>query len=184
MSCTCLLPANHLFSLFIVSMTTYLYKTEQFLHTDIRSAWNFFSSAKNLARITPPEMDFKILTDLGDTEIYVGMIINYTVKPLFGIPVHWRTEIQQIDKPKQFTDKQVKGPYKLWEHTHLFFEREGGILMQDEVKYQLPFGFIGAFAHWLIVRKKLEHIFNYRRKVLHEIFPRPQEYAPAGEVIS
>ena len=75
-------------------MKTYYYKAEQFLPTDIQTAWDFFSSAKNLAVITPPELDFKILTDLGDKGIYEGMIIDYTVKPVLGIPLHWKTEIQ------------------------------------------------------------------------------------------
>lgn len=67
------------------------YKTEQFLPIELSKAWQFFSTPKNLSRITPPEMDFKIQTQLHDDEVYEGMIIDYTVRPLFGIPMHWRT---------------------------------------------------------------------------------------------
>ena len=152
-------------------MKTYYYKAEQFLPTDIQTAWNFFSSAKNLAVITPPELDFKILTNLGDKGIYEGMIIDYTVKPLLGIPLHWKTEIQKINEPAMFVDNQLKGPYKLWEHTHTFTEKENGVLMHDVVKYQIPFGFLGTIAHSLIIRKKLEHIFSFRKEILEKIFP-------------
>lgn len=151
-------------------MKIYLFKTSQFLHTDINTAWNFFSSAKNLATITPPELDFKILTDLGDKDIYEGMLIEYTVKPLFGIPLNWKTEIGEIKKPSMFMDKQLKGPYKIWEHTHYFTEKENGVLMEDEVKYQLPFGFVGALTHSLIVKKKIEEIFEFRKITLEKIF--------------
>lgn len=151
-------------------MNIYYYKTKQFLPTDIDTAWNFFSSAKNLARITPPELDFNILTQLDNKDIYQGMLIDYTVRPLFGIPLHWQTEIWKIKKPEMFTDKQLKGPYKIWEHTHRFVQKGTGVLMQDEVKYQLPFGIIGKMAHSLIVRKKIERIFNYRKEVLNKIF--------------
>jgi len=96
--------------------------------------------------------------------------IDYTVKPLFGIPLHWQTEIWKIKKPEMFTDKQLKGPYKTWEHTHRFFQKEEGVLMKDEVKYVLPFGIIGKLVHSLIVRKKIERIFNYRKDILNKIF--------------
>lgn len=151
-------------------MEIYYYKTEQLLRTDMNTAWNFFSSANNLARITPPELDFNILTQLDNKDIYQGMLIDYTVRPLFGIPLHWQTEIWKIKKPEMFTDKQLQGPYKIWEHTHQFVQKGKGVLMKDEVKYVLPFGFIGTIAHSLIVRKKIERIFNYRKEVLNKIF--------------
>ncbi len=146
------------------------YKTEQFLPIGIQKAWDFFSSAKNLALITPPELDFKILTDLDNKEIAEGMIIEYTVRPLFHIPVYWRTEIWKVIKPATFVDRQLKGPYRIWEHTHVFIEKENGVLMKDEVKYQLPFGIIGQIVHKLIVRKKIEHIFKFRKETLQKIF--------------
>ena len=151
-------------------MNTYTYKAGQFLPIDIYKAWDFFSSAKNLAVITPPELNFKILTLMDDKQIYEGMLIDYTVKPLFGIPAHWQTEISKMKKPLFFTDRQLKGPYKIWEHTHAFYEKDNGIFMQDEVKYQLPFGIIGRITHSLIVRKKLENIFTYRKEILKKIF--------------
>ena len=151
-------------------MQVYYYKTEQLLPTDMNTAWDFFSSAKNLARITPPELDFNILTQLDNKDIYQGMLIDYTVRPLFGIPLRWQTEIWKIKKPEMFTDKQLKGPYKIWEHTHHFVQKEKGVLMKDEVKYVLPFGLIGTMVHSLIVRKKIERIFNYRKEVLNKIF--------------
>jgi ligand-binding SRPBCC domain-containing protein len=134
------------------------------------TAWNFFSSAKNLARITPPEMAFKIHTQLNDNEVYEGMIIDYTVRPLLGIPLRWQTEICQVSKPHLFTDRQLKGPYSLWEHTHRFIEKDIGILIQDEVKYQLPLGIIGILAHSFVVKKKIKNIFKFREKTLNELF--------------
>lgn len=149
----------------------YQFKTEHFLPIDIYQAWAFFSSAKNLARITPPEMDFKIRTQLDDREIYEGMLINYTVKPLFGIPLGWETEIFNVNKPYIFADRQTKGPYKIWEHTHIFVEKDAGVLMTDVVNYQLPFGILGTFAHSLFVKKKVQHIFTFREHALNRIFP-------------
>jgi len=150
-------------------MKTFYYNASQLLPINMDEAWKFFSSAKNLAVITPPELDFKILSTLDGKEIYEGMLIDYTVKPLFGIPVRWQTEIYKVNKPAAFTDRQLRGPYKVWEHTHRFFEKENGVLMEDEVKYQLPFGIIGEAVNSILVQKKIKEIFDFRREILMKI---------------
>ena len=151
-------------------MAAFYYNAEQFLPISMEKAWDFFSSAKNLAVITPPQMQFNILTNLDGREIYEGMLIEYKLKPLPGITVRWKTEICKVDKPIMFTDRQLKGPYKIWEHTHTFIKKDNSILMKDQVKYELPFGIIGTIMHTLVVRKKIENIFKYRGKVLKKIF--------------
>jgi ligand-binding SRPBCC domain-containing protein len=144
--------------------------TEQQLPVSLEEAWSFFTSPLNLPKITPPDMGFKVLTALSDAPVYAGMEIDYTVKPLLGIPVKWRTLISEVQELNRFTDKQLKGPYSLWEHTHTFARKEGGVLMTDDVKYSLPFGFLGRIMHTLVVRKRIEEIFNYRRQTLEKIF--------------
>lgn len=151
-------------------MSTYHYKSVQWLPVGINEAWKFFSSARNLATITPPDMNFVIKTELNDREIYEGMTIEYAVSPLFKIPVYWKTEIAQVNRLYLFMDRQLKGPFALWEHTHTFKEERDGTLMVDSVKYRLPLGPLGTLAHRLLVRKRLEYIFDYRRKVLENIF--------------
>ncbi len=101
-------------------MKTYTLSSEQFLPVSIDKAWDFFSSAKNLSRITPPEMQFKIINEFKDDAIYNDMVIDYIVRPILGIPLKWKTVITQVNKPYQFADMQKKGPYKKWEHTHTF----------------------------------------------------------------
>lgn len=152
-------------------MKTYLFETEQFLPIDIDTAWRFFSSAGNLSKITPPAMRLKIVSGPGPEEIHKGMLIRYHLKPLFNIPVKWTTEISEVDKPYSFADRQLTGPYRLWVHTHRFYEKKNGILMKDEVRYALPFGWAGDLAHILLVKRKIRHIFDYRRQVLEQIFP-------------
>ncbi len=149
----------------------FYFKTEQLLPVDLQTAWAFFSAPNNLSRITPPEMDFKTLTTFEEgQEIYSGMFIDYKVKPLLGIPMFWRTEIKDVKKPYSFTDIQLKGPYRIWEHTHTFIEKENGVLMQDVVKYQLPFGPLGVLTHALLVRRKLETLFAFRKAAIERIF--------------
>ena len=151
-------------------MKTYYLHREQLLNISIEEAWNFFSSAKNLSKITPPEMSFQIISELSDKPVYSGMEIDYIVKPILGIPLRWKTLIDKVDEPNYFTDKQLKGPYKLWEHSHHFKSTNKGLLMTDDVKYQLPFSVLGQIEHWLFVKKKIENIFDYRFQVLEKMF--------------
>jgi ligand-binding SRPBCC domain-containing protein len=150
-------------------MAIFYFKAEQLLPVDLQRVWAFFASPDNLGLITPPEMDFKTITRHEGQEIHTGMCIDYKVKPLFGIAMHWQTEIMNVQKPFSFTDIQLKGPYHTWEHTHTFIEKENGVLMLDEVKYQLPFGPLGVVVHSLLVRKKIEALFRYRKAAIERI---------------
>lgn len=143
---------------------------QQQLNCDIQTAWKFFSSANNLSEITPKDMNFVVRTQLSDAEIYEGMLIDYYVSPLLGIKLNWQTEIKEVNFQKSFTDFQKKGPFKLWNHFHEFILNDKGVLMMDTVSYELPFGFLGEIAHSVMVKKKLEHIFDYRFKILEETF--------------
>ena len=143
---------------------------EQQLNCDIKRAWEFFSSANNLSVITPKDMNFTVLTNLKNDDIYEGMIIDYHVSPVLNIKMNWQTEITKVNYLKNFVDFQVKGPYKLWNHFHEFIENDEGVLVRDTVDYELPLGFLGEIAHSIFVKKKLDEIFNYRKEVLDLLF--------------
>src|SRR5690554_4758477 len=146
-----------------------LQKTQQ-LNCDLDTAWKFFSTPENLARITPKEMNFIVHTNLACVPMFVGMAIDYTVTPLLKIPIKWKTRITQVDERKSFTDFQEKGPYKYWNHRHEFIPNDKGVLMKDTIDYELPYGFLGDIVHTLIVKKKLARIFYYRTKIANEMF--------------
>lgn len=142
----------------------------QFLPISPDMAWEFFSTPLNLGKITPPDMNFIIRSQVPG-KIYPGLIIIYTVSPFRGIPVKWVTEITHVNEPRFFVDEQRSGPYKIWHHEHHFKPVEGGVLMTDRLFYQVPFGIIGNTADRLFVRKKVVKIFAYREKILERIFP-------------
>lgn len=133
-------------------------------------AWNFFSKPENLAEITPKDMAFTVTSTPENRAIYEGMRIHYTVSPLLGIPLSWVTLIPQVAPYRSFTDLQVKGPYKYWHHFHEFIPTDTGVLMKDTVNYELPLGLLGRWAHALVVKKKLEHIFDFRSQILEKKF--------------
>jgi ligand-binding SRPBCC domain-containing protein len=151
-------------------MKTYTLQREQLLPISIDEAWAFFSTPANLSEITPPEMQFEILSDVLGKPIFNGMRINYFVRPLLNIKMKWTTEITGVDAPHMFTDRQERGPYSLWEHTHTFVPAPGGTLMTDQIKYALPLGILGSIMHGIVVEKKLKNIFDFRAKKLAQLF--------------
>lgn len=147
-------------------MAFYQFYREQKINASLEEIWDFISSPKNLKLITPEYMGFDITSKNLPEKMYQGMIISYIVSPLFGIKTNWVTEITHLKELEFFVDEQRIGPYSLWHHQHHIEQIENGVLMKDIVTYQPPFGFLGAVANNLIIRKKLEEIFAFRKKAV------------------
>ena len=161
-------------------MKIYQLKSAQKLPVSLETAWNFFSDPRNLAKITPAWLNFKILSDL-PPKMHAGMIISYTVRPMLNVPATWVTEITQVNEPFYFVDEQRFGPYKMWHHEHIFRKAEdGGIIMEDIVSYVVPFGILGRIMHRLVINKKIKEIFNYRTGVLNKLFPDDKPHRTAS----
>ena len=150
-------------------MKVHSLEQDQWLPIPIEEAWKFFSSPRNLDAITPPDLGFKIEA-LPSEEMYEGEIITYRVKILPGFWIPWVTEIKSVQRGESFIDEQRSGPYRFWHHRHRFESKDGGTQMRDLVHYSVGLSFLGEIAHALYVRKKLERIFAFRRKILEERF--------------
>jgi ligand-binding SRPBCC domain-containing protein len=151
-------------------MATFSLKTVQKIPVDIETAWEFFSNPSNLQKITPNNLGFKILSKHHGEKMYHGQIIEYKLKPVLGIPVYWMTEITHVKDKEFFVDEQRFGPYKLWHHQHHFKIIEGGVEMTDIVHYRNPLGVLGSIANSVFVKAQLKQIFEYRIKVVEEMF--------------
>ncbi|MFN8277048.1 MAG: SRPBCC family protein [Chitinophagales bacterium] len=149
-------------------MSAYRIQYTQFLPISLETAWDFFSSPDNLREITPAYMNFRILSRAGGEKMFPGQIITYKVSPIPFISMFWMTEITHVAPLQYFIDEQRFGPYDLWHHRHEFKAVEGGVEMLDEVHYKIPLGPLGQLANWLFVRRQLEGIFEYRKRVLEE----------------
>lgn len=153
-----------------IKMAFYQLHTTQKIPATIEQAWDFISSPKNLKEITPPHMGFNITSENLPEKLYPGMIISYKVSPLLGIKMTWVTEITHVKEKEFFVDEQRMGPYALWHHQHRIEPVEGGVVMTDIVSYRPPFGFLGAIANSLFIRRQLKEIFEFRTKALERMF--------------
>lgn len=160
-------------------MTVYDLRTEQFLPISLEDAWDFFSTPINLDAITPPELKFRILSDVSG-KMYPGQIIQYRIQAIPGIWQSWLTEITHVVEREYFIDEQRFGPYKFWHHRHSFESVSGGVMMRDHIHYALPLGPLGAIVNAVYVGRQVRHIFNYRHQILEKRFPLDNGSKKAG----
>ncbi|HVK61906.1 MAG TPA: TIGR01777 family oxidoreductase [Bdellovibrionales bacterium] len=144
------------------------YRAEVWLPKPADEIFPFFSSEKNLELITPSFVGFKVL-GMSDSEIRQGTMIDYKLK-IHGVPLRWKTKIDEWEPNKRFVDSQLQGPYKEWIHQHEFIPLAGGVLMRDTVLFKLPFGAAGRLIGGWKVTGDVNEIFKFRRKVIAERF--------------
>jgi ligand-binding SRPBCC domain-containing protein len=149
-------------------MSIHTLHREQVIPAPPEEVFRYFSEAGNLQALTPPFLNFQILTPQ-PLRLQAGTILDYRLRWYF-LPIRWRTIILEWHPPHGFVDVQIKGPYKLWRHSHRFETAPQGTRMVDLVTYELPLGFLGSLAHSLKVRSDVESIFDYRRERITETF--------------
>lgn len=147
----------------------YTLHRRQWVPRTLHETFDFFERPENLPRITPPWLDFRILTP-APIPMVRGLTIDYRVRAI-GRPTHWRSLISEYDPPHAFRDVQVIGPYRLWDHCHRFRREDGGTVIEDFVVYEPPGGPLGALVHRLLVRRQVEAIFDYRRGRIEALLP-------------
>ncbi|MFO7813685.1 MAG: SRPBCC family protein [Pelovirga sp.] len=144
---------------------------EILLDAPCETLWDFIATPENLNQLTPPELDFQIVSELPE-RMYNGLTILYRIHiPWFGSH-RWLTEIKHVREGVSFVDEQRLGPYRLWYHYHQIKSLGSNeSMMIDHVTYALPFGPLGKVVHSLKVEQMLREIFDYRRGKLLELFP-------------
>ena len=153
-------------------------RREQRLAAPPSEVFPVFADARNLEAITPPLLRFRLLTP-EPIAMAVGTFLQYALR-LHGVPVRWDTLIQAWDPPHRFVDVQVRGPYRLWHHTHELEPVDGGTLMRDTVRYSLGFGALGEVARRAVVTRDLEAIFAFRAERVPELLAAARDGAPPG----
>ncbi len=147
-------------------MHTYSLNREQWLPGPVGEVYLFFSRPENLQVLTPPWLDFRMVET--PESLVAGSLIRYRLRWRM-LPIRWTTEISEWNPPHGFVDRGVKSPYALWNHEHWFTEHDGGTTMRDKVTYALPFGWAGRLAHWAVVKRDLETMFDFRAEAMRRL---------------
>jgi ligand-binding SRPBCC domain-containing protein len=147
-------------------MKTFTFESELLLARPIQEVFAFFSDAGNLETLTPPFLNFHVITPQ-PIPMAAGTRIQYRLK-IHGIPIRWESEISVWEPPYRFVDEQLRGPYRLWHHEHTFAERDGRTAVHDHVTYAV---FGGAIINKLMVAPDVRRIFAFRHEKLRELFP-------------
>jgi ligand-binding SRPBCC domain-containing protein len=139
---------------------------QQYLDRPLEQVFAFFSEARNLERLTPAWLSFRVL-DQEPAELGEGTLIRYRLT-VHGVPLRWVSRIESWEPNVRFVDRQLTGPYALWHHTHEFAALDDGTLISDTVRYSLGFGILGEVARAVQVQRDLDNIFDYRRTAVLE----------------
>jgi ligand-binding SRPBCC domain-containing protein len=142
---------------------------EQTVPALLETVWEYFCDPKNLNAITPPDMNFEIRAG-GAVRMYEGQLIEYRVEFIRGIHSRWLTEIAHVRECEYFVDEQRVGPYRFWYHEHAFETVLSGTLMRDRVTYAAPMSILGDMINEIWIARRLNYIFDYRRKKIIELF--------------
>lgn len=153
-------------------MKTFWLRTELWLPRGRDEIFQFFADPRNLDRLTPSWLQFRILSPTG-IAMSKGTLLDYRLR-IHGVPIRWQSEISSWNPPDRFVDRQTKGPYSLWLHEHTFAAHNGGTLVGDNVEYAVPGG---AIVQKLLVAPDIARIFSYRHRVLQELF-NPAQITP------
>lgn len=148
-------------------MSLYTLRCQMIAPVSVRDAFDVFEDPRNLARITPPWLEFRMTTP-DPVVMRREAVFDYTIR-WAGLRLGWRTRISEYEPPFYFTDEMIRGPYTLWRHRHTFHPGEEGTLVSDRVDYQLPLGALGDLVHRLAVAEQLRGIFRYRQMSLNEM---------------
>ncbi len=152
---------------------TYVLEREQLVHRGLEEVFEFFSRANNLEALTPPWLRFEVLTP-EPIEMHPGTVIDYGLR-LHGLPLRWRSRIEEWQPGRMFVDRQLRGPYRLWHHTHRFAYHPQGTLVSDRVRYAIPLGPVGRIAHLAFVHRDLEQVFDFRQAAVTRLLEREFE---------
>ena len=139
----------------------------QLVPWSVTETFEFFTDAYNLEAITPPWLRFQILTPR-PIPMNEGTLIDYRLS-LHHVPFRWHTRIDVWHPGVRFVDRQLSGPFSLWEHTHTFEAAPEGTIIRDHVAYRMPFGMLGEVAHRALIRRDLGRIFDYRREAIDRL---------------
>lgn len=146
-------------------------RAEQWVAQPIERVFPFFADPYNLERLTPAFLGFHVRS-VSPVTMGEGTLLRYRLR-IHGLPVIWRTRIEEWQPPHRFVDVQLFGPYAAWRHTHDFVPERGGTRLRDVVRYRLRCAALQNTPLLAWVHRDVREIFAFRHRTIAALFPDP-----------
>lgn len=129
-----------------------------------KALYDFHARPDALQRLTPPWENAKVIEQTGGIE-QIGSRVKIQLR-VGPITQTWTAEHAACEPGLMFRDVMISGPFRLWQHTHLFVpEGENSSWLEDRVVYEFPLGRIGRLFAGGYTRRRLQRMFEYRHQV-------------------
>lgn len=92
----------------------------------------------------------------------------------FGVRWRLTSQIVVAERPRTFTDEQVRGPFARWHHRHVFEQHDGGTRMTDEVDWAAPLGPLGRLVETAVLARHMEQLLTGRNAYLKQLCETPE----------
>jgi ligand-binding SRPBCC domain-containing protein len=120
--------------------------------------WNFYTDIQHLRVITPPAIAIKVESNTSIKQGAEIMLSGNLIRKS-----RWKARITYC-KPYEYIDEMIDGPFKIWKHIHRFVADNSSTKVIDIVEYELPYGIFGKMVDRIYVRRKIQEIFQYRKR--------------------
>jgi hypothetical protein len=122
-----------------------------------------------LTQLTPPWENAQVIEQTGGIEDVGSRVkIRLRVGPFRQT---WTAEHTACEPGRMFRDEMISGPFRRWEHTHLFIpDGENSSWLEDRVEYEFPLGWLGRLFGGAYTRRRLTRMFEFRHRVTAQAF--------------
>jgi hypothetical protein len=122
-----------------------------------------------LTRLTPPWENARVIEQTGGIE-NVGSRVKISLR-VGPFSQTWTAEHTACEPGRMFRDVMISGPFRRWEHTHLFIPNgENSSWLEDRVEYEFPLGWLGKLFGGAYTRRRLTRMFEFRHRVTAQAF--------------
>jgi uncharacterized protein len=145
-----------------------LFKYRSRMPASADEVYRVHAEAGALERLTPPWEKARVVGTPGDIETLGSRTTLRVSVGLFS--QDWIAEHTACEPGRMFRDVMVSGPFRRWEHTHVFkAETADASWLEDRVEYEFPLGWLGRLAGGSYTRRRLQRMFAWRHKTTVEI---------------
>ncbi|MDQ3020824.1 MAG: SRPBCC family protein [Bacteroidota bacterium] len=137
------------------------------INCPLKKVFEFHTDTNNLKKITPDFIKVDIIKI--DLPLKLGSEIILELIQIHIIKTIWKIQLTDFKPYTIITDTQIKGPFKVWVHSHCFKDQHDKTLMTDKVNYELPFGILGKTVNQILIKRLINKQFEFRHKTTKEI---------------